>query len=43
LTITGDRAPYEMRMDGKVEKHAVEPGQVNRTGAPTTRVDVVHL
>jgi hypothetical protein len=31
LTITGDRAPHEMRTDGRVEKHALEAGHVNRT------------
>jgi hypothetical protein len=31
LTIKGDRAPYEMRTDGKAEKHALESGTVKRT------------
>jgi hypothetical protein len=30
LTIFGDREPYEMRTDGKVETHAFETGDVNR-------------
>ena len=31
VTIAGDRSPYEMRTDGKVEKHALETGTVKRT------------
>lgn len=31
ITIVGDREPYQMRTDGKAEKHLLETGSVNRT------------
>ena len=31
LTIVGDREPYQIRTDGKAEKHLLETGSVNRT------------
>jgi hypothetical protein len=42
LTIVGDREPYQMRTDGKTEKHVLETGSVNRTAqwaGPHLRVD----
>ena len=31
VTLIGDREPYQMRTDGKAEKHVLETGSVNRT------------